>query len=145
MLALAMETLWSMGVKVPLKVWSDAAKWCLQTQQSDGGFAYHPGTSDGPAGANSYSNMTFAGTTCLFVARIYLYGDKPYYGQEARVKPKKFGVLDEARAQTAQEDWSKRRTEAGEVVSMASLDQGIGRGIAWVASHWSAVSPTGLP
>ncbi len=130
------------GLRVPLKVWSDAAKWCLQTQLKDGGFSYHPGVDVGPAGANSYPNMTFAGTTCLFVARIYLYGDKPYFGQESKPKPKRFGVLDDAKAQDFEADWTKRRTEAGDVVPLAAIDQGINRGLAWTISHWSTVSPT---
>ncbi len=130
------------GIRTPIKVWSNAAKWCLATQMTDGGFAYHPGINIGPAGSGSYPNMTFAGTTVLFVSRIYMYGDKPYFGQEGKAKPKKFGLLDDVQAQGIQADWDRRRAEAGDVVPIASLDQGINRGLAWISSHWATTSPT---
>ncbi len=125
------------GMKVPLTAWNNTVKWCLQNQNSDGGFAYHPGVTRGPAGAGSCPNMTFAGTACLFVARIYLYGDKPYYGQKEKPKPKKFGILDDVKAQSAQANWDDMRAKVSDIVPLAAIDQGIARGMGWVISHWT--------
>lgn len=130
------------GVNVSLKVWNDAARWLLQTQMKDGGFTYWPGTTNGAGNGNSYPNMTFAGTGCLLLSRIYIYGDTPMYGTENRPKPKKFGVLDDIKSQNNLDMWAKRRAEVGDTVQLGALDQGIGRGLAWISSHWSTQSPT---
>jgi len=127
------------GYRIPMKVWSDAAKWVLSTQFKDGGFTYWPGTTNGVGKGEPYPNMTFAGTTCLLVARIYVYGELPMYGTENRPKPKKFGVLDDVKAQSNVDDWVKRRSEVPDVVQLSVLDQGIARGLAWTVSHWVTV------
>ena len=132
------------GVRIPMSVWSNAAKWFVATQMKDGGFTYWPGTTNGAGGGNSYSNMAFAGTACLLLSRIYIYGELPMYGTENRPKPKKFGVLDNVKAQTSVDDWVKRRSEVADVVPLASLDQGIARGLAWITSHWVTSSVTGV-
>lgn len=68
--------LWSAvraGVPVPNSVWSREADWHLHTQQSTGGFAYHPGEKT----EETYT-MTVNGVTSLCVARLCLYPKGDY-------------------------------------------------------------------
>jgi hypothetical protein len=68
--------LWSAvraGVPVPNSVWSREADWHLHTQQSTGGFAYHPGEKT----AETYT-MTVNGVTSLCVARLCLHPKGDY-------------------------------------------------------------------
>ena len=56
------------GVKINRKVWTGVARFHLNTQRPDGGFAYHPGER-----LNAKINMTIGGIANLYVARKYLY------------------------------------------------------------------------
>ncbi len=139
----AMLGLWAAertGRPIPMAVWAKCAKWLIGTQQADGGFTYHPGTTVGFDGGRSTPSMTNAALGCILVARIYLYPEQPYFGTTSGPKQKKFGLLDDVKASKFLEDVQKRRQEAGDVPSLAAIDQCANRGIAWISSHWTTRS-----
>lgn len=137
----AMLGLWAAertGMQTDLGMWGRAANWLMRTQMADGGFSYRPGTTGGFDMGKSAPSMTNAGTGCLLIARIYLYPDRPYYGQTQTQK--RFGLLEDARQAELQAQAENRRKSAGEIPTIAALDASIGRGLAWINSHWTTQS-----
>ena len=112
-------------VKVSSVVLERTARWLLSIQNSDGGFAYHPGGSF----TKSTDSMSAAGVSCLLIIRHLLYPQSRVVFSEEGVptsSPKKFGVLDYSFAD------GYRPT-----IPLKELDAGVTRGITWLVTHFS--------
>lgn len=131
--------LWSAtraGVTVPMQVWDKCAAWHLKTQRDDGGFMYHPGVNvnEATGGGNSSINMTPGGIGSLAIAKLHLYPESILGSNK---KPKKFGILDE------KTDPNKNGPPYKAEVTLAAIDTGLNRALAWLASHYMPI--TNLP
>jgi len=74
-----------------------AADFLMKNNNPDGGWAYRPGTTQGPGNGQSTHNMTMAASGSLLVARLMLHGPK-----NSADKPKSaavFGVLEKIEQQ----------------------------------------------
>ena len=142
----ALLGLWSAtrsDLDVPLDAWNGAARWLVATQLADGGFAYTPGTTNGPEAGRASPTMTPAAVGSLLVARLHLYPDVPEYGargkSEARQEaPKKvFGVLEAAEAPGARLGSAQdARSQLTNAVPLNQLDAAIGRGLGMIAARF---------
>jgi hypothetical protein len=123
------------GANVPLEVWDKCAMWHLKTQQSDGGFMYHPGVNvnEATGGGKSSINMTPGGAGSLAIAKLHLYPESMFGGK----RPKKFGILDE------KDDPAKNGPPYTPQTSLAAIDNGLQKSMGWLASHYMPI--TNLP
>lgn len=131
------------GIEVPLEIWNKAALWHLRTQRADGGFAYHPGTSDGPEKGASTHNLTNAAGGSLLICRLNMYPDlAPIGGATVKKKvPKKFGVLENANKNAGKSEKAIERAEIPNMVSASQLESAAKRAMGWANSHFVAVTP----
>ena len=124
------------GFDVPLEVWDKAAAWHIKTQNSDGGFIYHPGmsVSAGTGGAGPTLNMTAGATGTLAIARLYLFPEGQQKKDE-KEESKVFGVL-EAKVNEPTAPKATYRPK----VSSAGLNGAITRGMGWLTNRFRPVS-----
>jgi len=100
------------GVRIPMSVWSRVADWHLNTQDEDGGFAYHPAD-----GKTSTHTMTVNGVASLCVARMMLYPDRAY--------PSPFApVPDEEKDEPAQQQDAPAASGSAKAKAPAKKDAG---------------------
>lgn len=137
------------GIEVPIKTWDMAATWHLRTQLNDGGFTYHPMTSN----KNPFHSMNVAGIGSLCITRIFLTGQQNLDLDAGEAEPaekkkneKAFGILE--KSVTADE--GKPLTDQPVVekvykptVTKKSLDGAIGRGTGWLGKNFNVDNPTG--
>ncbi|MGH7127539.1 MAG: HEAT repeat domain-containing protein, partial [Planctomycetaceae bacterium] len=120
-----------------------AALWHITTQNDDGGFAYHPGTTDGPERGASTQNLTNAGTASLIICRMYLY---PNAGSNSRARQRrsdeqsgtekpKFGVLEPVPLDEPQ-GGADPPEETGPNVSLSQINESIDRGMNWAITRF---------
>lgn len=124
------------GFDVPLEVWDKAAAWHLKTQDSTGGFIYHPGVSvsAGTGGAAPTLNMTAGATGTLAIARMQLFGNRPKTSQPEESQ-KLFGVL-EAKTEEPGKPSSAYRPQMTE----SNVSSAISRGLGWLSGRFLPVS-----
>ncbi|MEQ9407342.1 MAG: HEAT repeat domain-containing protein [Fuerstiella sp.] len=136
--------LWSAqraGCKVSPDSLDRAASFFLRGRNPDGGWGYRPGTTEGPGRGASTHNMTLAGAGSVAVVRTLVHGPKGYKAQDAKEETKKFGVLEKVTPEAA------GVSKSGSVFpgynaknSAGTLDDAVGRGLAWNQSRFSPVS-----
>lgn len=126
------------GVEIPMDVWNRAAQWHIRTQNSDGGFAYHPGTTDGLERGASTHNLTNAGIGSLYITRMFLY---PETEKKESKAPKKFGILEAADPAASQSDAKTQRAEVGDVVPLTAIEGSIRRALGWANSRFVLDQP----
>jgi hypothetical protein len=153
--------LWSAaraGIKIPRNVWSRIAEWHLNTQLSDGGFAYHPGDIK-----SATHSMTVNGVASLCICRLMLYPNREFASPFAEAKPEADsdpagekgtkgaadrddakasdakpvpGVLQPIELGGARSDPARRSriTSSGskKAVPLARINEGIAKGANWV-------------
>lgn len=91
-----MLALWSayrVGCEISPQVLEANARWHLGSGNTDGGWAYRPGTGSG-TGVGSTHNMAMAGAGSLGIARVLLFGQKNAPKPEKKEESLKFGVLE---------------------------------------------------
>ena len=143
------------GVKIPLRVWDQSARWHMRTHLKEGAFGYHPLGGE----AHPSHSMTVGGVGSLCIARIFL-TDLSQSGVdvsevlEEPTKPKKkdtkaFGVLEKL---TPTEN---APTDAAPIIdkvdnykpttSRKELDAHINGGMAWLSKQYTIDKPIGWP
>jgi hypothetical protein len=125
------------GYDVPLEVWDKAAAWHIRTQNSDGGFIYHPGESVSPAtgGAAPTLNMTAGATGTLAIARLHLFPGGQNRKEKEQEDSRVFGVL-EAKVEEPPVQKSNYRPQ----VSTTGINGAITRGLGWLTNRFQPVS-----
>lgn len=78
------------GIAIPPVVWDRCADWHVRNQSADGGWAYHPGRTNGSGEGRSTHNMTFSGLATMAICRRLLYPN-----QKRKKRKTLFGVLKE--------------------------------------------------
>ncbi|MCA9040578.1 MAG: hypothetical protein KDA65_09555 [Planctomycetaceae bacterium] len=166
----ALLGLWSArkaGVVFSPEVWDKSAQWHLTTQQSDGGFTYHP-----YRGTPSSHTMTVAGICNLMVIRRHLYPDAAgrwankavdKKAEEDKGPAKKFGVLSSAPpegleteaaevedAESMSEIEKTEREKAIEAIKeykprtpLSAIDKSINAAMAWMSRKYSIARGVG--
>jgi hypothetical protein len=133
------------GIDVPLEVWNKAAQWHISTQRPDGGFAYHPGTTDGPERGASTHNLTNAAGGSILICRLNMYPDLPLPGagsaSKKKKKPKKFGVLESADENAGKTEKQIERAEIPGLLPAAKLEGAAKRAMGWAGSHFVLATP----
>lgn len=137
------------GVDIPRSAWDKAAQWHLKTQMSDGGFSYHPGTSEGfEKGASSLS-LTNGGAGSLLICRRFLFPNESdqSWRQEVRrqevqrrpepvkEKNKLDGILIKVDLDKVESN-GKSEGSGPIQTSLSSMNKGIRRAVAWADSHF---------
>ena len=158
----AMLGLWEAsraGVVVPMEVWDKAADWHIRTQQSDGGFAYHPQLGGGGGAISSLHSMSAAGIGSLRIARRHLFpgAKERVVIEDVEKKAKKnrsgkrFGVLEpffrdeEEAVGSDAERASLRNASYVPKVKLAELDAAVDKGTAWMTKNFTVTNPRGYP
>tara|TARA_R110002072_G_scaffold302603_1_gene486627 strand:- start:80745 stop:82481 length:1737 start_codon:yes stop_codon:yes gene_type:complete len=132
------------GVAVPIDVWNRATAWHVKTLMPDGGFSYHPGTTDGLERGASTHNLTNAGLGSLFVGRMHLFPEMPMYNSPEsapKPKPKAFGVLEAVKRDDSQKTAADRRAELPNPLTLTQLDEAIRRAMGWANSRFVVETP----
>ena len=139
------------GFQVPPRVWDEAAQWHLRTQLKDGAFGYHPLAGD----AAAKHSMVVAGIGTLSIAKLMLsrlpQSESDNSPKDPESKPKKsdraFGVLERVNPQAPVDQPGTAGPAADGVFKQKSgrrqLDDGIGRGMAWLNRNYTVDNPTG--
>lgn len=133
-----MLALWSAvraGCNVAPSVIEANARWHLQSGNSDGGWAYRPGTGSG-TGAESTHNMAMAGAGSIGIARLLLYGPKNPPKSAKQADEKKFGILEKTElpedAQQGKGSFANYRPG----VNKAAMDARVERAFGWINSRF---------
>lgn len=117
-------------------VLEQAAAWHMNFGQSDGGWAYRPGITNGPEMGLSQSTTTMAGAGSLAIIRLLLHGQRV---QETKKKDseKRYGYLEEADPVAEEGQSGGKFPGFKSRYSAAALDARIDRGFNWVSSRFS--------
>lgn len=125
------------GIEIDDQVWRKVLDWHVRFQNSDGGYAYCPGTTTGHFKDASTLNMTAAGVANLHIAMLHidpeflpLKQDKPKPKAEGEEdEGPKFGVLEEVEL-----DVNQTRTTSVKISqsSIASVKRAFG----WLGSRF---------
>jgi hypothetical protein len=140
------------GVRVPSLVWQNAIQWHIANQNSDGGFAYVPGTNHGYGQGSSVLNMTINAIGSTYIALLHITaGELPNVADPRIVRPAdpkapdntRFGVLEKV-------DLTKVGNEPGaapqpRAKAPPNTEQLITRAYHWLETRFAAVnSDTGF-
>lgn len=124
------------GVDVPTPTWENAARWLIQTQCSDGGFAYQPFPRPGrtPDQLLSSITMTAAGSGSLLIVRRILSGNVPF-DEEMRpnTSSRRFGVLERFAEDTPLE---KPKVRIPPTLSVSTIDKALKSSMRWTEDHF---------
>jgi hypothetical protein len=121
-----------------------AAQFFLNRGQADGGWAYRPGTSEGPGMGNSTHNMAMAGSGALGICRLMLHGSRPKAGATKKEKESVFAGTDVIQKEEEEE------LEPGVVppafadfkpsIAASTMDARVDRGLDWNRRFFEPVS-----
>ena len=114
-----------------------AADFLIKHGNPDGGWAYRPGTSQGPGAGQSTHNMTMAASGSLLVARLMLHGSKNSADKSKSVPI--FGVLEKIE-QPEEAVGGKAWPGYSAQHSAADLDGSSNRGLGWNEARFDPVS-----
>lgn len=130
------------GIKIPVTVWDNAMQWHITRQNTDGGFAYLPGTPGGNEKGASSINMTLAALGSLLIcARHALPGRADSIAQlldqqqeRRQVEGPKFGVL-EAVDLTEAPDVDTPADPTNSTIDIQQLKDCVQRAFNWTAGR----------
>jgi hypothetical protein len=136
-----MMALWAAtraGIEIPIEVWEQAARWHIERQMPDGGFAYHPFQSTLENDIDfrrSTGTMTAAGTSSLLILRRVLF-DEAELAPEIRPPDTKrrFGVLE--KFVDERPSGRKKAVKGVPTLRVGPLDKAIKDGFHWMGVHW---------
>ncbi len=121
-----------------------AADFFLRRGQADGGWAYRPGTNEGPGMGNSTHNMAVAGSGALGICRLMLYGSRPKAGTVKKEKETVFAGTDAI--QKEEDDAPIDGTVAPAFpdykpsIAAATMDARVDKGLDWNRRFFEPVS-----
>lgn len=126
------------GIEIPIEVWEKAAKWHIERQQSDGGFAYHPFMSTLEREIEfhvSTGTMTAAGTSSLLIIRRMLFDEAALAPEIRPVDSKRrFGVLE--KFVDERPGGTKKSVKGVPTLRPASIDKSLKESFHWMSVHW---------
>lgn len=142
----AMLGLWASaraGVEIPQRVWDNAINWHLDRQNTDGGFSYIPGTTEGHEQGASSMNMTIGAVGSLLIGGRHSFpGKADSLAQLLDIKPEKqqnsndkFGVLEAVDLTAAPQMDAAAQDPTATTVDLGRLKQGVQRAFEWVAAR----------
>lgn len=134
-------------ISIPAEIYEKAVAWHLRTQMHNGGFAYHPGTTEGTERGAPTLSMTAAGVSSLLIARLYLFprmrpGSWEDGGRRARRSKQepaktglKFGVLEKVDIEL---DADERQIEGAlrSAAPLKSFDSAIRKALGWLTVNF---------
>ncbi|MDA0833956.1 MAG: hypothetical protein O2955_05440 [Planctomycetota bacterium] len=163
--ALALWGATQSGVDVDPEIFDRISAWCINTQSSGGGFAYHPSDNQG---ATPLHSMTVGGLQTLLIARMHLYptGGNPdddadaektdkKSDQPAKTAADKFKVLEKVDLDEEANDIARRagkrhfkahapkKHNYKPKVTIAQFQAAIDAGQHWMDEQYTATNPTG--
>jgi hypothetical protein len=115
-------------VEIPREALTRAARWLINTQKNDDGFAYHPFEGGGrPEDLVSSDSMTAAGHGTLTLIKLLLYGEAVVAAPTTpSASRRRFGVLEQVPLEGDATVRTGRRPSGEAVnISQQSLDRGI--------------------
>lgn len=145
----AMLGLWAgarAGLEVPQTTWDKAINWHLERQNSDGGYCYIPGTTEGHEQGGSSMNMTLGAVGSMLIgARHCFPGQADSLAQLLDIKPEKkenaegnkFGVLEAVDLTAAPEAAAEGGAPGptGTTVDLGRLKEVVEKGVAWISAR----------
>jgi len=129
----ALLGLWAVhrsNIPVPRDTFAKAARWFIESQRNDGGFAYHPFDASGnPEDVMTTESMTAAGCGSLALLRMLLDGPQARPQETPAAPPRrKFGVLEQAVVEGDKPEKSATKLAAGTIsVSRDVIDRTLTR------------------
>lgn len=117
------------GIEVPLHVWDNCARWLIQTQTQNGGFAYHP-RGDIEVQKEVTHSMTIAAVACLLICKQHLYPNDTPIPRESD-EPPKFGVLEKVDLDASEQTAPKSNQDYRPTTSLQDIQSAVDRGLAW--------------
>jgi hypothetical protein len=131
------------GIDIPIDTWERVAKWHIEKQQDDGGFAYHPFDSKITLGAEfhrSTDTMSSAGTSSLLIIRRMLFDDADLAPEIRPADSKRrFGVLE--KFVDERPAGQKKAVKGVPTLRATSIDKTLKDSTRWVAAHFGDKSP----
>jgi hypothetical protein len=130
------------GIEIPLQLWDNCARWLLQTQARDGGFAYHPRGEITSQQVVTHS-MTVAAVSCLLVCKQYLYPNDVPVNRNPQ-NNLKYGVLEKVDLDTAEGTGPTQTNQNYKpTTSLSDIKSGVDRGLGWFTRSYR-ISGTGI-
>lgn len=132
------------GCTVAPETVEKAAGFFLRRGQADGGWAYRPGTNEGPGAGNSTHNMAMAGSGALGICRLMLYGSRTKAGAQKKEKETVFAGIDAIQKEEEEElapgvvPSAFPDYKAG--ISASEMDNRVDRGLDWNRRFFEPVS-----
>ncbi|MDA1018145.1 MAG: hypothetical protein O3A00_27285 [Planctomycetota bacterium] len=127
------------GIDIPIGAIENAARWLIKTQQTDGGFRYHPVDPTGVDMLPQDLSMTSAGAATLGIARIMLYPDAMKEKPKKKVDKKKFGILQKVEVEAPEEEKKAEANSRKPSMSIQSFSTPIQRAFGWMTPQFRVV------
>ena len=131
------------GLDVPIEVWERAARWHIEKQQEDGGFAYQPFDSKITLGFEYHhttETMTAAGSSSLLIIRRMLFDDADLAPEIRPADSKRrFGVLE--RFVDERPAGQKRSVKGAPTLRAAAVDKALKESIRRMGAHLGDKNP----
>lgn len=119
------------GCRIEPVVFDRAAQFLTENGNSDGGWAYRPGTNMGPEEGQSGHNMTMAAIGTIGISRLILFGVENIERPDV-----KFGVLERLPG-------SGGAVKGGNsTVTLRAMNESINRGLTWNRVRFKAIPDT---
>ncbi len=127
------------GCKVAPVALDRAADFLMRKGNADGGWAYRPGTTEGPGAGSSTHNMTMAGAGALGICRLLLHGlrSSPKPNQKDELV---FGALRKVDPLAESEMFAAAFQDYQPQYAAGSMDSRVDRAFAWNLAHFAPVS-----
>ncbi|MFN4919502.1 MAG: hypothetical protein ACK48U_06260 [Planctomyces sp.] len=117
-----------------------AADFLMRSGNGDGGWAYRPGTNEGPGMGNSTHNMTMAGSGSLGVCRIMLHGSRPKGAATEAKKELAFGALEKVEEEVEPGQIAAAFAGYSSSIGFGQMDARVDRAFAWNMNNFQPVS-----
>jgi len=128
------------GAQIPPETVDRAADFLMRSGNGDGGWAYRPGTNEGPGQGSSTHNMTMAGAGSLGVCRLMLHGSRKTVKPDAEKKELAFGALEKVEEEVEVGEVKPAFPDYSAAQAAGALDARVDRAFAWNLSNFQPVS-----
>ena len=128
------------GAQIPPETVDRAADFLMRSGNGYGGWAYRPGTTEGPGQGSSTHNMTMAGAGSLGVCRLMLHGSRKAVKPDAEKKELAFGALEKVEEEVEVGEVKPAFPDYNASQAAGALDARVDRAFSWNLANFQPVS-----
>lgn len=128
------------GAQIAPETVDRAADFLMRSGNGDGGWAYRPGTNEGPGQGSSTHNMTMAGAGSLGICRLMLYGSRKAAKPDAEKQELAFGALEKVEEEVEPGEVKPAFPDYNASIAAAAMDARVDRAFSWNLGNFQPVS-----